>query len=139
MSEMSIHSIENNGVNGTGFTRESSSPGRCSSAQQQGPGRQPATARLKWNKEVNKVVMECFYKSRPFDEVGKPIRGYRQRMFREWREKGVFESAEQRVCDQARAIRTNGWLSAAKLDAIKEQMEREPESKFTESKMTLWR
>ena len=56
MSEMSIHSIENNGVNGTGSTRESSSSGRCSSEQQRGPGRKPATARLKWNKEVNKVV-----------------------------------------------------------------------------------
>ena len=130
MSEMSIHSIENNGVNGTGSASESYSPGRCSSAQQRGPGRQPATARLKWNKEVNKVVMECFYKSRPFDEVGKPIRGYRQRMFREWRERGVFESIEQRVCDQARAIRKNAWLSEAELDAIKEQVEREPESQI---------
>ena len=37
-----------------------------------------ATARMKWNKEVNKVVMECFYRSKPFDEEGKPIRGYRQ-------------------------------------------------------------
>ena len=72
---MSIHSIENNGVNGAGSASESSSPGRCSSAQQRGPGRQPATARWNWNKEVNKVVMECFYTSRPFDEVGKPIRG----------------------------------------------------------------
>ena len=27
--------------------------------------------------------MECFYTSNPFDEDGKPIRGYRQRMFRE--------------------------------------------------------
>ena len=72
---MSIPSIENNSVNGAGSASESSSPGRCSSAQQRGPGRQPATARWNWNKEVNKVVMECFYTSRPFDEVGKPIRG----------------------------------------------------------------
>ena len=72
---------EDNGMNRTGTECESSSPGRCSPAQQRGPGRHLATARMKWNKEVNKVVMECFYRSRPFDEEGKPIRGYRQRMF----------------------------------------------------------
>ena len=52
--------------------------------------------------------MECFYRSKPFDEEGKPIRGYRKRMLREWRERGMFESIEQRVCDQARAMRKNG-------------------------------
>ena len=26
--------------------------------------------------------MECFYRSKPFDEEEKPIRGYRKRMFR---------------------------------------------------------
>ena len=36
---------------------------------------------------------------------------WRQRMFREWRDRGLFESTEQRVCDQARAIMKNGWLS----------------------------
>lgn len=46
-------------------------------AQQRGPGRHPATARMKWNREVNMVVMECFYRSKPFDEEGKPVRGYR--------------------------------------------------------------
>ena len=130
MSEMSIHSIENYGVNGTGSASESSSPDRCSSAQQRGPGCQPATTRMKWDKEVNKLVMECFLKSRPFDEIGKPIRGYRQRMFREWRERGVFEPTEQRVCDQARAIRKNGWLSEAELDVIKEQVEIEAENQI---------
>ena len=34
---------------------------RCSPVQLQGPDRHPATARVKWNKEVNKVVMESFY------------------------------------------------------------------------------
>ena len=40
--------FEDNGVNRTGTEREGSSPGRCSPAQQRGPGRHPATARLKW-------------------------------------------------------------------------------------------
>ena len=92
-----------------------------------GPGRHPATARMrmKWNKEVNKVVMECFYRSRPFDEERKPIRGYRQRMFREWKDKGMLESTEQRVCDQARAIRKNGWLSELELELIRRTIDDE--------------
>jgi len=69
-----------------------------------GTGRHLDTGRMKWNKEVNKVVIECFYRSRPFNEEGKPIRGYIQRMFGEWKDKGMFESTEQDVCDQARAI-----------------------------------
>ena len=32
-----------------------------------------------------------------------------ERIFREWTERGMSESTEQRVCDQARAIRKNGW------------------------------
>ena len=28
------------------------------------------TARMKWNKEVNKVVMECFYRSKSLGEEG---------------------------------------------------------------------
>ena len=55
--------------------------------------------------------MECFYRSKPFDEEGKPIRGERKSTFREWRERRMFKSTEQRVCDQARAIRKNGSFS----------------------------
>ena len=49
--------------------------------------------------------MECFFRSKSFDDDSKPIRGYRQRMMQEWKEHGVFEITEQRLCDQARAIR----------------------------------
>ena len=65
--------------------------------QQQEPGRHQVTATMKWNKEVNKVVMECFCVSKPFNEEGKPVRGYIQRMFREQRDRGLFELTEQRV------------------------------------------
>ena len=71
-------------------------------------GHHPATARVKWNKEVNKVVLECFYRSKMFVEEGKHIRRFKKRMFREWREKGLFKSSERRVCDQARTVRKNG-------------------------------
>ena len=77
------------------------------------------------DKEVNTVVMECFYRSRLFDEEGKPVRGYRKRMFREWKDKGMFRSTEQRVCDQARVIRKNGWLSELELKMIRRKIDDE--------------
>ena len=80
--------------------------------------------------------MECFYRSKPFDEEGRPVRGYRQRMFREWRDRGLFESTEQRVCDQPRAIRKNGWLSQLELEAIKRQVEDEFQGEFGEDAAT---
>ena len=80
--------------------------------------------------QVNKLVMECFYRSKPFDEEGKPIRGCRKGMFREWRERGMFESTEQRVCDQEKIIRNNGWLSELELEAIKKQVEDESQGKL---------
>ena len=122
--------FENNGVNGTGIPCEGPSPSRCCPAQHWGSGCHPATARVKWNKEVSKVAMECFYRSKPFDEEGKPIRGYRKKMFRESRERGMFESTEQCVCDQARAIRKNGWLSELELEAVRRQVEGEFQGEF---------
>ena len=59
MSEMSSQNFENNVVNGTGAICEGASSGRCSPVQQRGPSRHPATARKKWSKEANIVVMEC--------------------------------------------------------------------------------
>ena len=119
-------------MNETRPSGEGSLPGRCFLVQQLEPGRHQVTARMKWNKEVDKVVMERFERSKPFDEEGKPVRGYRQRMFREWRDRGLFESTEQRVCDQARAIRKNGWLSQLELEAIKRQVEDEFQGEFGE-------
>ena len=48
-------------------------------------------------------------------------------MFREWRNRGGFESTEQRICDQARAIRKNGWLSELELEMIKRSVIEEEE------------
>ena len=103
---------------------------RPSSTQPRGPSRHSATAAMKWNKEVDKVVMECFYRRNPFDEEGQPIRGFGKKIFREWRERGMFESTEQRVRDQAMAIRINGWLSELELEAIKWQVEDEYQSEL---------
>ena len=98
-------------MNGTRPLGKGSSPGECFLVKQREFGLHQVAARIKQNKEVTKVVLECFYRSNPFDEEGKPIKGNRQRMFREWRCRGLLELTEQRICDQARAIRKNGWLS----------------------------
>ena len=94
--------------NGAGTESEGPSSGRCSVAKQRRPGRQPVTAeklRRKWSKEINVIIMECYFQRKPTDENGVPIRGYRQRMYRAWQERGIFPSREQRITVQARAIR----------------------------------
>ena len=47
-------------MTGIGVPCEGPSSGRCSLVQQQACGCHPVTARVKWNKEVNKVVIQCF-------------------------------------------------------------------------------
>ena len=42
----------------------------------------------------------------------------------------MLKSTEQLVCDQARAIRKNGWLSQLELETIKRQVEDEFQGKF---------
>ena len=121
----SLSGLLDNGVNGTGAFCEGASSGRCPVGKQRRPGRHPATARMMWSKDVNKVVMECYLKRKPVNENGVPIRGYRQRMYRVWQEIGLFESTEQRICDQARAIRKNGWLSELEIEVIKRKINQE--------------
>lgn len=53
------------------------------------------------------------------------MRGYRQRLFREWQEIGLFESTEQRICDQARTIRKNGWLTELEIEVRKREISQE--------------
>ena len=106
-----------NGVNGTGTYGEGASPGRNSMAQQRGTGRNHATARRKWTKEENRLVMYCKFKSNPI------VRGYRKRMMRIWEEVGTFEVKEQQLVDQARAIVVNEWLTKVELEEIKRQIE----------------
>ena len=72
-----------NGVNGseTGKTGEAASPGRCPTGYQGGPGRHPAAARMKWNRDMNIAVIECYYQIKPVDESGRPVKGYIQGMY----------------------------------------------------------
>ena len=56
---------------------------------------------------MNKIVMEYFFRTKPFDDDGKPIRGYMQRMMQEWKK--------------------NSWISDLELEIIWRMIEGENE------------
>ena len=60
--------------------------------------------------------MECYFESEP------TVRGYRERMLSAWQKRGMFKVSEQNLADQARAIKTNEWLSEVELEEIKRQV-----------------
>ena len=65
------------------------------SVVQRRPGSHQKTARTKWSKEIDVAVMESYFLSRPFDEEGKPIRGYRKRMQNIWKERQGLKVTEK--------------------------------------------
>eukprot|EP00795_Rhopilema_esculentum_P009699 gene9699-biopygen2667 len=101
--------------------------------EQRGPGRHPTTARTGWSKSMNVAVMECYFLSKPVNDDGKPVRGYRRRMHNIWRERHSFNLTEQRLCDQARMIRKNGWLTHVELEEIKRRVTTEEEGVIDDS------
>ena len=117
LSEILNHIIEDNGVNETGALQgESVVPGRHGVPDPAPTGRHQATGRtnqrMKWEKEVNKIVIECWIKSEPSK------RKYQQGMKKIWDEVGVFPFTEQRLADQARQIRVNKWLTDTEMEEI---------------------
>ena len=74
--------------------------------------------RQTWTKTLNTAVMECYFLSRPVDKEGKSVRGYRRRMYNIWKEQYGTEKTEQRLCDQARMIRKNVWITKLELESI---------------------
>ena len=62
------------------------------------------------------IIMECYFRCRPVDEVGVAVRGYGQQMYKEWQDRCIITSTEQRIADQA--IRKNGWLKGIELEGI---------------------
>lgn len=61
-----------NGINGTRTDGGGTMPGEETGGQQPVPRRNQNTATLKWTKEINRIVMECYIKSDPSK------RGYRK-------------------------------------------------------------
>ena len=105
-----------NGVNETQTRGEGVSLGSDGVSLQAPLGRHQATARRKWNNALYRVVMECYFESKP------GTRGYRKRMLGCWNNRGMFKVTEQQLADQARAIRTNDWLSPIELEDIKRKV-----------------
>ena len=55
--------------------------------------------------------MECYFLSSLVDEEGKPVRGYRRIMYNILKKQYDTEITEQGLCDQARMIRKNEWMT----------------------------
>ena len=68
---------------------------------------------------MNKLVMQCYFQSDPSK------RNYRKRMHVIWNEIGGFELTEQKLVGQARAIRTNKWLSDLELEQLQRKIRSE--------------
>ena len=67
--------------------------------------------RQTWTKTLNTAVMECYFLSRPVDEEGKPVTGYRRRMHNIWKEQYHTEITDQCLCELARMMRKNEWIT----------------------------
>ena len=78
--------------------------------------------RQTWTKALNTPVMEGFFLSRPVDEEGKPVRGYRRKMHNICKERYGTEITEQHLCDQARMIRKNEWITKLELENIRRKV-----------------
>ena len=50
--------------------------------------------RRKWSQEVNRIVMECYFRGNP------EVMGYIERMHFIWKEKEMFDVKQQRLLDQ---------------------------------------
>ena len=117
-SEMSSDIIGKNGVNRAGTLREVPLPSRCPVSEQRTSGCHENTARKGCSNEINVAVMKCYFLSKLFDEEGKPIRGFTKRIHNIWNERQGLKVTEQRLCDQARMIRMNSWLTELEMNAI---------------------
>ena len=104
---MSSNEIKTNDMNGSRLAEQGPSSGRCSG--QGNIGRHHAnlviSKRRKWTSQENKIVMECYLLSEP------KIRGYRKLMLSLWLQKDMFWISEERLVDQANAIRRNSWMT----------------------------
>ena len=56
--------------------------------------------------------MECYLLREP------KIRGYRKCMLSLWLQKGMFWVSEQRLVDQANAIRRNRWMTESEIEEL---------------------
>ena len=65
------------------------------------------------------IEYSCNFLSRPVDEEGKPIRGYRRRTHNVWKERYGAEITEQPLRDQPRMISESEWITKQELENIR--------------------
>ena len=115
---MSPKQIETNDANGSRLAEQGPSSGRCS--RQGNIGRHHAnpviSKRRKWSGRENKTVMECYLLSEP------KVRGYRKRMLSLWLNKSMFWVSEQRLVDQANAIRRNSRITELEIEELERNL-----------------
>ena len=115
---MSSIEIQTNHLNGSQLAEQEPSSSRCSS--QGNIGRHHAnpviSKRRKWTSQEKKIVMECYLLTEP------KIRGYRKRMLSLWQQKGMFWVSEQRLVDQAYAIRRNSWMTELDIEELERKV-----------------
>ena len=120
--------ITTNGVNGRCSQSTTASPGRSPVAHADsdqagigrhhntGPSEEAANLRMKFSREDNITVMECYYTSDP------SRRGYIKRMAEIWRENGRMALTDQRLADQARVIIRKKYLTDVELMDIERRV-----------------
>ena len=86
MGEMSNKNSLNNGVKKTETEGEGFLPSRCLVGEQREPGLHPASARMKWSKEDNKIAILCCLQAKEELNIG-----YRKRMHQYWKDYGMYE------------------------------------------------
>ena len=74
--------------------------------------------------------MQCYFKSDPSK------RNYRKRMHVIWNKIGGFELTEQKLVGQARAIRTNKWLSDLELEQLQREIRSEERKQSQQTYIT---
>ena len=86
--------VDNNGEECVTTSRDGAAPGRLNVGQQDGAyctktavAVDSACSRVVWTKEMNVLVMDCYYSSRTANSEGKLVRGYRKRMYELWKRK----------------------------------------------------
>ena len=71
----------------------------------------------KWTQEENRIVMECYYRTKP------KVNGYQQQMHAIWRDKGMVSVTEQRLINQKSQIRKKQWLTNLELKKLQRRIE----------------
>ena len=115
---MSSNEIETNDVNGSRFTEQGPSSGRCS--RQGNIDRHHVnpviSKRRKWTIQEDKIIMECYLLREP------KVRGYRKRNLIIWLQKGMFWVSEQKLVDQANTIRRNSWMTELEIEELEREV-----------------